>query len=75
MNTHFRRIQVNLSDSPLALQQGIEQELAKLGHPLQWVVVDVDPRSQTVAVDALVIPQADWVRSLVASGLAGAIAV
>ncbi len=75
MNSHFTRIRVNLYDSPIALQQVIEQELAKLGQPLQWVVVDVDRRSQTVDVDALVIPQADWGASLAGSSLTAAIVV
>lgn len=54
MTTHFITAEINLQESPLALQQAIEAELQKRGEPLRWAVTDVDAEQQKVTVEAIV---------------------
>lgn len=54
MTTHFITAEINLQESPLALQQEIEAELQKRGEPLRWAVTDVDMEQQKVTVEAIV---------------------
>ena len=54
MTTHFITAEVNLQESPLAMQQQIEAELQKRGEPLRWAVTDVDVTTQTAVVEAIV---------------------
>lgn len=55
MTTHFITAEMDLQESPLALQQEIEAELQKRGEPLRWAVTDVDVENQKVTVEAIVI--------------------
>lgn len=54
MTTHFITAEINLQESPLALQEEIEAELQKRGEPLRWAVTDVDMEQQKVTVEAIV---------------------
>lgn len=54
MTTHFITAEMDLQESPLALQQEIETELQKRGEPLRWAVTDVDMEKQKVTVEAIV---------------------
>lgn len=54
MTTHFITAEIDLQESPLALQQEIEAELQKRGEPLRWAVTDVDEEKQKVTVEAIV---------------------
>ncbi len=54
MTTHFITAEIDLQESPLALQQAIEAELQKRGEPLRWAVTDVDEEQQQVTVEAIV---------------------
>lgn len=54
MTTHFITAEIDLQESPLALQQEIETELQKRGEPLRWAVTDVDEEKQKVTVEAIV---------------------
>ncbi len=54
MTTHFITAEIDLQESPLALQQEIEAELEKRGEPLRWAVTDVDEEKQKVTVEAIV---------------------
>lgn len=54
MTTHFITAEIDLQESPLALQQAIEAELQKRGKPLRWAVTDVDAEQQKVTVEAIV---------------------
>jgi hypothetical protein len=54
MTTHFITAEINLQESPLALQQAIEAELQKRGEPLRWAITDVDVEQQKVTVEAIV---------------------
>ncbi len=54
MTTHFITAEINLQESPLAVQQEIEAELQKRGEPLRWAVTDVDEEKQKVTVEAIV---------------------
>ncbi len=58
MTTHFITAEVNLQESPLAMQQQIEAELQKRGEPLRWAVTDVDVTTQTAVVEAIVTTDA-----------------
>jgi hypothetical protein len=53
MTTHFITAEIDLQESPLALQQEIEAELQKRGEPLRWAVTDVDEDQQKVTVEAI----------------------
>ncbi|MGQ9870319.1 hypothetical protein [Leptodesmis sp.] len=55
MTTHFITAEIDLQESPLALQQAIEAELQKRGEPLRWAVTDVDTEQQQVTVEAIVM--------------------
>jgi hypothetical protein len=54
MTTHFITAEIDLQESPVQLQQDIENELAKRGEPLRWAVTNVDRDEQTVTVEAIV---------------------
>lgn len=54
MTTHFITAEVDLQESPLAMQQAIEAELQKRGEPLRWAVTDVDVDNQKAVVEAIV---------------------
>ncbi len=54
MTTHFITAEIDLQESPLALQQEIEAELQKRGEPLRWAVTDVNEEKQKVTVEAIV---------------------
>ncbi len=58
MTTHFISAEIDLQESPLALQQEIEAELQKRGKPLRWAVTDVDVEQQKVTVEAIVTREA-----------------
>ncbi|TAD77211.1 MAG: hypothetical protein EA001_10950 [Oscillatoriales cyanobacterium] len=52
MTTHFIDVEIDLSESPIALPQAIEAELQKRGEPLRWAVADVE--GDRVQVEAIV---------------------
>lgn len=54
MTTHFITAEIDLQESPVAMQQAIEAELQKRGQPLRWAVTDVDVEQQKAYVDAIV---------------------
>lgn len=58
MTTHFITAEIDLQESPVAMQQAIEAELQKRGEPLRWAVTEVDSERQKALVEAIVT-QAD----------------
>ena len=54
MTTHFITAEIDLQESPVAMQQAIEAELQKRGQPLRWAVTDVDVEQQKAYIDAIV---------------------
>ncbi|HEY9750014.1 MAG TPA: hypothetical protein V6C63_15115 [Allocoleopsis sp.] len=54
MTTHFITAEIDLQESPVAMQQAIEAELQKRGQPLRWAVTDVNVEQQKAYVDAIV---------------------
>jgi len=54
MTTHFITAEIDLQESPLAMQEAIEAELQKRGEPLRWAVTDVDVDDQKAVVEAIV---------------------
>jgi hypothetical protein len=54
MTTHFITAEIDLQESPQAMQEAIEAELKKRGEPLRWAVTDVDPERQKALVEAIV---------------------
>jgi len=54
MTTHFIEAEINLSETPVTLQQEIETELAKRGKPLRWAITKVDSQKQKAQVEAIV---------------------
>jgi hypothetical protein len=54
MISQLIQIEVDLRDSLYSMEQAIQDELKKHGHPLQWIVLDVDIVRQKVYVDAIV---------------------
>lgn len=54
MTTHFITAEIDLQESPLAMQQAIEAELQKRGEPLRWAVTDVDVDQQKATVEGIV---------------------
>jgi hypothetical protein len=58
MTTHFITAEIDLHESPVAMQQAIEAELQKRGQPLRWAVTDVDVEQQKAYVDAIVTSDA-----------------
>lgn len=46
MTTHFITAEIDLQESPLALQREVEAELQKRGEPLRWAVTAVDLERQ-----------------------------
>ncbi|MGL5033834.1 MAG: hypothetical protein ACRC6M_08535 [Microcystaceae cyanobacterium] len=54
MTTHFITAEIDLQESPLALSQAIETELAKRGEPLRWAIASVDQEKQTAQIEAVV---------------------
>jgi hypothetical protein len=53
MVPHLITFSLPLQDTTLQMWELIELELTKYGDPINWVVVDADPQTQTVTVDAL----------------------
>lgn len=49
------QIEVSLYDSIARMEQAIENELSKQGHPLSWIVFHVDKESKKVYVEALIL--------------------
>lgn len=58
MTTHFITAEIDLQESPIAMQQAIEAELQKRGEPLRWAVTEVDPDNQKAIVEAIVTTSA-----------------
>lgn len=56
MTTHFITAEIDLQESPVALQQAIAAELEKRGEPLRWAVTCVDEDTQKAEVEAVVVP-------------------
>lgn len=54
MTTHFITAEINLQESPLALQEAIVAELQQRGEPLRWAVTEIDADRQTAQVEAVV---------------------
>jgi ribosomal protein S6 len=54
MTTHFITAEIDLQESPAALQKEIEAELQKRGEPLRWAVTEVDGDRQKAIVEAVV---------------------
>lgn len=54
MTTHFITAEIDLQESPAEMQQAIEAELQKRGEPLRWAVTDVNVKTQTAIVEAIV---------------------
>lgn len=54
MTTHFITAEIDLQESPIAMQQEIEAELQKRGEPLRWAITEVNEESQKVVVEAVV---------------------
>lgn len=59
MITQFITAEIDLQDSPIALQAEIETELRKHGEPLRWAVTHVDTEKQKAYIDAIVTFQND----------------
>jgi hypothetical protein len=55
MTTHFIEAEIDLTETPAALQQAIEKELAKRGKPLRWAIVDCNQKK--AQVEAIVTQQ------------------
>lgn len=54
MTTHFITAEIDLQESPLAMQQAIQAELQKRGEPLRWAVTEVNLDQQKATVEAIV---------------------
>ncbi len=54
MTTHFITAEIDLQESPLALQREVKAELQKRGEPLRWAVTAVDLERQKAIVEAIV---------------------
>jgi hypothetical protein len=54
MTTHFITAEIDLQETPIKLQQAIEEALQKQGEPLRWSVTQVDQDKQTAQVEAIV---------------------
>uniref|UniRef100_A0A832M2G5 Uncharacterized protein n=1 Tax=Oscillatoriales cyanobacterium SpSt-402 TaxID=2282168 RepID=A0A832M2G5_9CYAN len=54
MTTHFITAEIDLTESPVAMHQTIEAELAQQGEPLRWAVTEVDVDQQKAVVEAIV---------------------
>ncbi|KAM3101192.1 hypothetical protein ACKFKF_09440 [Phormidesmis sp. 146-12] len=54
MKTQFVTAEIDLQDSPIALQIAIETELKKYGDPLRWAVTQVNVETQKAHVEAIV---------------------
>ncbi|NJP10375.1 MAG: hypothetical protein HC866_13605 [Leptolyngbyaceae cyanobacterium RU_5_1] len=54
MTTHFITAEIDLQESPLAIQHAVEAELQKRGEPLRWAVTNVDLERQKMMVEAIV---------------------
>jgi len=54
MTTHLIEAEIDLTQTPVTLQQDIETELAKRGKPLRWAITQADPQTQKVQVEAIV---------------------
>ncbi|KAM3098759.1 hypothetical protein ACKFKG_04945 [Phormidesmis sp. 146-35] len=54
MKTQFVTAEIDLQDSPIALQIAIETELKKYGNPLRWAVTQVNVETQKAHVEAIV---------------------
>jgi hypothetical protein len=54
MKTQFIIAEIDLQDSPIALQTAIETELKKYGDPLRWAVTQVSIEKQKAYVEAIV---------------------
>ena len=65
MTTHFITAEIDLQESPVAMQQAIEAELQKRGQPLRWAVTDVDVEQQKAYVDAIVTSDAETSSSVI----------
>jgi hypothetical protein len=65
MTTHFITAEIDLQESPVAMQQAIEAELQKRGQPLRWAVTDVDVEQQKAYVDAIVTSDAETSSSII----------
>lgn len=57
MTTHFIEAEIDLTETPITLQQEIEKELAKRGKPLRWAITKVDSDQKKAQVEAIVTQQ------------------
>lgn len=57
MDSQLIRIEVDLYDSTFDQEQAIEDELKKRGHPLRWIVLDVDKERQKACIEAVILIQ------------------
>lgn len=54
MTTHFITAEIDLTESPKALQEAIAKELESRGQPLRWAITKVDAERQIAHVEAVV---------------------
>jgi hypothetical protein len=54
MTTHFITAEIDLQETPLKLQQAIDEELQKRGESLRWAITNVDREKQKAQVEAIV---------------------
>jgi hypothetical protein len=54
-STYLITIEVTVQDSITAFEEEIETTLQVYGHPVSWIVTDVNINEQTATIDAIVI--------------------
>jgi hypothetical protein len=54
MTTHFITAEINLAETPQALQKAISEELQQQGEPLRWAIAALDLEKQTATLEAVV---------------------
>lgn len=54
MTTHFITAEIDLTESPKALQKAIATELETRGEPLRWAITKVDTTQNIAHVEAVV---------------------
>ncbi|MGC9524119.1 MAG: hypothetical protein ACP5D7_01105 [Limnospira sp.] len=54
MTHHLITAEIDLQESPKALNEAIADELETRGEPLRWAVTRVDPDKNTAHVEAVV---------------------
>jgi hypothetical protein len=54
MTTHFITAEIDLTENPAELPKKVEAELQKRGEPLRWAIAEVNEKTKSAKVEAVI---------------------